>query len=57
MAAGPAGGHVGTATGFPVNQGMGRGQFGGGFSQQQQQFQAIQQQQQQQVILYGRNFH
>lgn len=57
MAAGPSAGvqSIGTAGGFPTNQGMGRaqGQFSGGFSQQpphpQQQFQAMQQQQQQQV--------
>ena len=58
MAAGPSAGvqNIGTAGGFPMNQGMGRaqqGQFSGGFSQQQphpqQQFQAMQQQQQQQV--------
>ena len=40
------GGHIG---GYPMNQGMGQGQFSG-FPQHQQQFQAMQQQQQQQVI-------
>ena len=54
--AGPAGGgHVGA--GFPMNQGMGQGQFSG-FPQhqqahQQQQFQAMQQQQQQQQVTGG----